>query len=244
MKSTRIIIPKHCQNELLGKLNEGHFGIDHTRMRARDSVYWPSINKDIEALIRTCDTCQENSRRNDKDPVLAREIPLVPWTLLEIDLLSLDNHTFLLVVDVTSQFPVIRILSNESSRSVINALKGIYSNFGLPIRVLSDNGPCFKSQEFRDFHAKLSIMVEKTRTYNHQSVGSVEHMVQTIKQIMTKNADNTWLAILIFQATDIPGINKSPSEILNGCKYRTNLPVIDVYQKSNETEVEKCQKGS
>ena len=81
-----------------------------------------------------------------------------------------------MVVDVTSHFSVVRILSNESSRSVINALKGIYSDFGLPRRVLSDNGPCFKSQEVHtEFHAKLSIMVEKSSAYNHQSVGSVEH---------------------------------------------------------------------
>ena len=73
---------------------------------------------------------------------MAREIPLVPWTLLEMDLFSMDDHSFLLVVDVTSHFPVVRILPNESSRSVINALKGIYSDFGLPRRVLSDNGPC------------------------------------------------------------------------------------------------------
>ena len=44
LKGTRIVIPEHCQNELLEKLHEGHFGIDCTRLRARDSIYWPSIN--------------------------------------------------------------------------------------------------------------------------------------------------------------------------------------------------------
>ena len=216
----RIVIPDHCCEEILLKLHEGHFGIDRTKLQARDSVYWPSINKDIETLIKTCETCQENSKRNTKDPVLPREIPLVPWTLLEMDLFALEDHTFLLVVDVTSHFPVVRILSNETIRAVINALKGVYSNFGLPKRVLSDNGPCFKSQEFTNFHAKLSIKVEKLSPYKHQSVGSVERMVQTIKQIMVKNAENAWLAILIFRATDIPGVNKSPSELLNGRKYQ------------------------
>ena len=54
-------------------------------------------------------------------------------------------------------------------------------------------------------------------------------------------AENAWLALLIFQATDIPGINKSLSEIFNGHKYRTNLPKIVAYQKSNETEIEKMK---
>ena len=95
----------------------------------------------------------------------------------------MDDHSFLVVVDVTLCFAVVRILPNESSRSVINALKGIYSEFGLPRRVLSNNSPCFKSHEFTEFHAKLIILVEKSSAFNHQSVGNVERMVQTIKQI-------------------------------------------------------------
>ena len=107
-----------------------------------------------------------------------------------MDLFTLEDHTFLLVVDVTSHFPILRILNNETSKVVINALKGIYSDFGLPRRVFSGNGPCFKLQEFTDFHAKLGIVVEESSAYNHQSVGSVEQMVQTIKQVMIKNAEN------------------------------------------------------
>ena len=150
----------------------------------------------------------------------------------------MDDSTFLLVVDGTSRFPVVRVLSSETANSVINALKGIYCDFGLPRRVLTVNGPCFKSQKFVEFHKKLSISVEKSSAYNHQSVGSDERMVQTIKQIMNKNAENAWLAMLIFKATNIPGINKSPSEILNGRKFRTNLPMIDICQKSSEAEIE------
>ena len=48
----------------------------------------------------------------------------------------------------------------------------------------------FKSREFNEFHTKLNISVEKSSAYNHWSVGSAERMVQTIKQIMLKNAGN------------------------------------------------------
>ena len=76
LKGTRIVIPDQCREELLNQLHEGHFGVDRTKLRARDSVYWPNINKDIENLIKTCGTCQENARWNNKDPVLPREIPV------------------------------------------------------------------------------------------------------------------------------------------------------------------------
>ena len=52
---------------------------------------------------------------------------------------------------------------------VLNAIKGIYSDFGLPKRVLTNNGACFKSRDFTEFHAKLGVKVEHSSTYNHQS---------------------------------------------------------------------------
>ena len=110
---------------------------------------------------------------------------------------------------------MVRILRNETTSCVLNALKGIYCDFGLPKTIISDNGPCFKAKEFSEFHTKLGVVTETISSYNHASLGSAERMVQTVKQIMVKNPQNTWLAMLIFKATMIPEIQKSPAELLN-----------------------------
>ena len=39
LKGVRIVIPEQCKNEVLEKLHEGHFGIERTKLRARDTVY-------------------------------------------------------------------------------------------------------------------------------------------------------------------------------------------------------------
>ena len=91
LKGTRIIIPSACHDEVLEKLHKGHFGVERTKLRARDSVYWPSMYKDIENMVRSCDKCQEFARRNHKDPIISRELPLVAWTLLELDLFTRDR---------------------------------------------------------------------------------------------------------------------------------------------------------
>ena len=241
LKGTRIIIPSSCREDVLDKVHEGHFRIERMKLRACDTVYWPQMNHDIETLIRSCDKCQEFSKVTIRILIYPEgfhwcHVCYLKW------IYSVWMTTFLLVVDITSRFPVVRILSSKTANSVINALKGIYCDFGLLKRVLSDNGPCFKSRNFIEFHEKLGINVEKSSAYNNQSIGSVERMVQTIKQIMNKNVENAWLAMLIFRETAIPGINKSPSEILNGRKYRTNLPMIDFQQKTNETEIESLAK--
>ena len=239
LKGTCIVIPESCRDEILDQLHEGHFGIDRTKLHARDSVYWPCINQDIECLVKTCDLCQEHSHRNNKDPTIPRDIPIQAWSTVQIDLFTLDSQSFLLVVDVTSRFPVVRILKNEMTTSVINALQGIYCDFGLPRKIISDNGPCFRSEDFKEFHGKLGVSTDTISSYNHASLGSAEHMVQTVKQIMVKNPQNAWLAMLIFKATMIPEIQKSPSELLNSHKYRTNLPMIDFSQSRNDEPAEK-----
>ena len=233
LKGSCIVIPESCRDEILIHLHEGHFGMDRTKLHARDSVYWPNINKDIECLVKSCDLCQEHSYRNNKDPVIPRGIPIQAWSTVQTDLFTLDGQSFLLVVDVTSWFPVVRILKNEITTSVINALKGIYCDFGLPKTIISYNGPRFKVAEFNKIYAKLGVVTDKISSYNHASLGSAEWMVQTMMQIMVKNPQNAWLGMLIFKATMIPEVQKSPSELLNSHKYRTNLPMIDFTQLRN-----------
>ena len=45
--------------------------------------------------------------------------------------------------------------------------------------------------------------------------------------------------MLIFKATMIPEVQKSPSELLNSHKYRTNLPMIYFTQLRNDEPIEK-----
>ena len=99
----------------------------------------------------------------------------------------LECHTFLLVVDVTSRFPVVRILNETTTKCTKCIKRQFTADFGLPKKVLTDNGPCFKSADFNEFHAKLGVATDKISSYNHASLGSAERMVQTVKQIMVKN---------------------------------------------------------
>ena len=45
--------------------------------------------------------------------------------------------------------------------------------------------------------------------------------------------------MLIFKATMLPEVQKSPIELLNSHKFRTNLPMIDFSQSRNDEPVEK-----
>ena len=55
-------------------------------------------------MVKSCEKCQEFSKRNNKDPILPRELPLVAWTLLELDLFTCENTSYLLVVMLPHDF--------------------------------------------------------------------------------------------------------------------------------------------
>ena len=66
LKGHRIIIPRKMQADILRKLHAPHQG---TRLRARTSVYWRGINKDIEETTKSCVACQELQYSQPKEPL-------------------------------------------------------------------------------------------------------------------------------------------------------------------------------
>ena len=133
---------------------------------------------------------------------------------------------YILITDLFSHFPVVRQLCGESTKLVLDALKDIFSDFGIPEAIISDNGPSYKSQKFNSFCAKFEINHITGASYNHQANSIAECMIQTIKQLMVKNQGDTWLALLILKSAPMTGIDKSLVELLCNRHFRTNIPMI------------------
>ena len=58
-KGKQVLIPDSLRADILAQLHQSHQGIEKTQLLAREGVYWPKINKDIEHMTRTCTLCQE-----------------------------------------------------------------------------------------------------------------------------------------------------------------------------------------
>ena len=53
LKGQRLLIPNSLHEDILEQLHYGHQGIEKTRLRVRESVFWPNINKDIEQRTKS-----------------------------------------------------------------------------------------------------------------------------------------------------------------------------------------------
>ena len=64
MLNTRIYISIKLRAEVLRKLHSEHQGILKTTRWARESVWWPSINKEIQDSVESCKTCIKHHGQN------------------------------------------------------------------------------------------------------------------------------------------------------------------------------------
>ena len=73
-------------------------------LRARESVFWPNINKVIEQRTVPCPICQEHQPAQSPETLLLHEVPNRPWEVIVTDLFHLDGNEYLLVADYYSEF--------------------------------------------------------------------------------------------------------------------------------------------
>ena len=141
LKGSRIIIPKSLQSDVLQQLHYAHQGAEKCKLRAKGSVFWANINRDIEEMVKSCSPCQRHQTLNKKEPLLAHEIPPRPWHTLGSDIFHWNSADYLLVIDYYSKFPIIRKLPNMHASTVVANLKSIFEEHGIPSKMVTDNGP-------------------------------------------------------------------------------------------------------
>ena len=206
----------------------GHYAIDKMSLRAKETVYWPGISEDIKHTYLHCHICAKFARTQQKETLQFIETPQTAWEQLGLDIFTLKNTHYLLVIDYFSRFPVVKQLQSLHLLSVIKHLKDIFTEIGIPTSIVSDGGTQFTSQEFQDFTKTWGIHHRVTSPTNAQSNGQAERFVQTIKNSLTKameGGEDPHLAILTYVTTPLNHSLPSPAELLNSRKYRCILPV-------------------
>ena len=71
-----------------------------------------------------------------------------PCTKLATDLFHFEGASYLLLVYYTSRCPVVHKLSSRTGEHVANQSKQIFSEYGWPETLISDNGPCYTVDAF------------------------------------------------------------------------------------------------
>ena len=87
------------QNIVLKRICEACQSIEKSQLKARNSIYWRGISKDIENVVRSCDICWEHQRKNTKETTIIKDHATRSFQNIVPDIFEFNSQQFLLVAD-------------------------------------------------------------------------------------------------------------------------------------------------
>ena len=90
-KGERTAIPTSLQRKILSKLHQAHLGIEKTKLRARETVFWPNTNQHIEDLVSSCSVWIDSRNENARQPMISSDVPEYPFQTVGSDLFHWNN---------------------------------------------------------------------------------------------------------------------------------------------------------
>ena len=133
---------------MLQTIHQGLMGTEKCLKKAKESLFWPDISRDIKELRANCATCMQVSKQQSKETLFPHSVPIFPWQKLGCDLFDYQGAQYLLVADYYSKYSILRKLNSTTSAAIINHLKSIFAEHGIPESLVTNNGPQYSSPEF------------------------------------------------------------------------------------------------
>ena len=127
LKGTRIIVPQTLRTEMIQPLHTRHLRLEKCLNRAKQSMYWSGLYEELKDLVTNCTTCLKfNTQKPTSNKQHAgHEIPVHPWSKPASNIFSFEGASYLLIVDYTSGFPIIRKLSSMTKKLLPTTMQSI-----------------------------------------------------------------------------------------------------------------------
>ena len=112
------------------------------------------------------------------------------------------NALFVILIDYYSKWIEALPIEAQTSKAVIGAMKDVFSRFGIPNVIRSDNGRCYDSKEFRQFAEKYGFVLKTSSLRYPASNGLAESAVKTVKRLWSKS-ENRNVAMTAYRTTPL-----------------------------------------
>ncbi|XP_068232095.1 uncharacterized protein [Palaemon carinicauda] len=227
----RIIVPAALRRHTLARLHDSHRGVEATKRRARQTVFWPGIDSNIANTVAACEPCQVLRPSQQQEPLHNDDHPSRPFESVSADFFQVAGKSFLVVADRLSGWPVVVPCKGDTTASsTIRHFCRYFREVGVPLRLRTDGGPQFTSREFADFAERWGVHHITSSPHYPQSNGHAEATVKAVKHLILKTAPSGNIDCEAFdrgllELRNMPNHSgRSPAQILYGHPLRTCVP--------------------
>lgn len=174
----KLWVPSGLTEELIANAHlspqAAHGGMHKTLYRLREKYYWPNMVSQVQTFVRNCPVCKETKAPNiTLRPPMGKQLEVFrPFQLLYIDFLgpyprtARGNTTIFVVLDAYTKYTLLKPMRAERTKLVSAFLEEeVFSIYGVPETIFSDNGKQFTSNLFQKFLQDYGI--KHIRTAKH-----------------------------------------------------------------------------
>lgn len=184
----------------------------------RAGYYWLTMEKDCISYANRCHKCQIYA---DKTHVPANPLHVLsspwPFSMWGLDVIgpiepkaSNGHHFILVAIDYFTKWVEATSYSSVTSKVIVQFLKkDIVCRYGVPERIIIDNGMNFNSKMVKDFCDRFKISNHNSTPYRLKMNGAIEAANKNIKKIVGKMTENykDWHKKLPFCFIWLPNIS-------------------------------------
>ena len=247
----RVIVPQKLRDRLVDELHRDHPGVSRMKAIARSYMWWPGIDKELEDRARRCTACQSVKSAPAVAPLHPWLWPSTPWQRIHVDFAGpFMGKMFLVVIDAHSKWPEVVEMPSTTAQKTVDELRKLFSAYGLPEQLVSDNGPQFVAQEFGIFLKENGVKHIWCSPYHPSSNGAAERFVQTFKQAMKAGVETTPALprrisnfLLTYRSTPHATTNTAPCELFLGRHVRNRFDILRPNQAKKVSDRQASQKA-
>ena len=227
----RFIVPTVLRPTVLRNLHLAHQGTSSMVLRTSESVWWPGVTNDLTQVRNSCLTCTKNAPSQSPMPPVQPPNPEYPFQFINADYFNISGHTYLVVVDRYSNWPVVRRCKTETAQELITSLREYFCTYGAPQQLASNGGANFTASATKQFLDNWGVDHQVSSAHHPHSNLRAETAVKTVKRIITDNIDKSVsldndavaAALLSYRNTPDRDTLRSPSQILYARQLRDSL---------------------
>lgn len=196
-----------------------HRGYEPVYYEMKKEFYWPGIRKTICNVIKECEICEINNRKNKEPPEYVTSTE--PLEKVALDLLHLAEEScyVLIGIDYFTRFISAKVIYDKKGLSVVAALEEWFKDGYIPKEIISDNGREFCNSDVRECLNRYGIEHRKVSVESHRSNGRVERAIRTLRDYVHKVKDDNIETkiekiILKYNRTYHSAIKRTPMDAL------------------------------
>ena len=150
-RGKQLVLPLSLRKDMPTQLHSSHIGIGGRVRCAHEILYWPRMSAEIRHFVSRCPICQTYRPAQTRKELQPHELPLRLCLKIAADLFVIGQQTFLIMVDYWSNFFEVVDIHRRTAQAVITQFKVQFARHGIPEVLISNNGPEFDIQEFKNF---------------------------------------------------------------------------------------------